>query len=74
MEKTKGYPKSTQFFDWLVILLAGSGTVGIYIDGWAHTHLTNIETFFTLWHAVFYGSFFALELVYLSKIILNSRK
>ncbi|WP_328809063.1 hypothetical protein [Nonomuraea montanisoli] len=31
--------------------------VGLMIDAWAHTNLTELETFFTPWHAVFYSGF-----------------
>jgi hypothetical protein len=33
--------------------------VGLVIDGWAHTNLQGLETFFTPWHAVFYSGFVA---------------
>jgi hypothetical protein len=28
---------------------------GIFIDGWAHVHIPELETFFTPWHASFYS-------------------
>ncbi|UBU17407.1 hypothetical protein [Nonomuraea gerenzanensis] len=31
--------------------------VGLMIDAWAHTNQTELETFFTPWHAVFYSGF-----------------
>ncbi|MEV4801664.1 hypothetical protein AB0K18_16770 [Nonomuraea sp. NPDC049421] len=31
--------------------------VGLMIDAWAHTNLSELETFFTPWHAVFYTGF-----------------
>jgi hypothetical protein len=33
---------------------------GLYLDGWAHTHTPELETFFTPWHAVLYSGFAAL--------------
>ena len=30
---------------------------GIAVDGWAHTNLGGLETFFTPWHALFYSGF-----------------
>lgn len=30
---------------------------GLYADGWAHANVPGLETFFTPWHAVLYGSF-----------------
>lgn len=32
---------------------------GIAVDGWAHTNLGGLETFFTPWHAIFYSGFAA---------------
>lgn len=31
--------------------------VGLCLDGWAHRHKPELETFFTPWHAVFYAGF-----------------
>lgn len=33
---------------------------GLYLDGWAHSHRPELETFFTPWHAVLYSGFAAL--------------
>jgi hypothetical protein len=35
--------------------------VGLMIDAWAHTNLTELETFFTPWHAAFYSGFAAVS-------------
>ncbi|GAA3595136.1 hypothetical protein GCM10022419_092980 [Nonomuraea rosea] len=35
--------------------------VGLMIDAWAHTNRTDLETFFTPWHAVFYSGFAAVS-------------
>ncbi len=51
-------------FDWVMALLGGLFVGGLYIDGWAHNHLDRIETFFTPWHALFYGSFLLLAIVF----------
>ncbi len=32
---------------------------GLYLDGWAHRHLRDLDTFFTPWHGVLYSGFFA---------------
>ena len=45
--------------DWWMTLCAGWMLVGLYLDGWAHRHIPNLETFFTLWHGVLYTGFFA---------------
>ena len=48
----------------LVTLLVGFWLmIGIFVDGWAHTHLgRTLETFFTPWHAIFYSGFLATAL------------
>jgi hypothetical protein len=55
---------SSLVFDWVMALLGGLFVGGLYIDGWAHNHLDRIETFFTPWHALFYGSFLLLAIVF----------
>jgi hypothetical protein len=32
---------------------------GLYLDGWAHRHLHNLESFFTPWHGVLYSGLLA---------------
>ncbi len=48
----------------LITLLVGFWLMtGLFVDGWAHTHLGEaLETFFTPWHAVFYSGFLATAL------------
>lgn len=36
--------------------------IGLFVDGWAHSELTELETFFTPWHALFYSGFTATGL------------
>ncbi len=31
--------------------------IGVFVDGWAHMNLAQLETFFTPWHALFYSGF-----------------
>ena len=45
---------------------------GLYLDGWAHRHLHDLDTFFTPWHAVLYSGFFA-AVGFLGFILLRSR-
>ena len=56
--------ESSLAFDWAMAGLGGLFIGGLYVDGWAHNHLNRIETFFTPWHALFYGSFAILALVF----------
>lgn len=45
--------------DAVTMLLGTWLLVGLVVDGWAHTNLQGLETFFTPWHAVFYSGFVA---------------
>jgi hypothetical protein len=48
-------------FDWVMVVLGGWWLGGLYLDGWAHNHLsTTLESFFTPWHAAFYSGFVAV--------------
>jgi hypothetical protein len=56
---------SSLVFDWVMVALGGLFVGGLYVDGWAHNHLRDrIESFFTPWHAMFYGSFLLLALAF----------
>jgi hypothetical protein len=46
-------------FDLLAALLCGWLVAGSYVDGWAHRHHPDLETFFTPWHALLYSGFLA---------------
>ncbi|WP_308164188.1 hypothetical protein [Nonomuraea sediminis] len=35
--------------------------IGLMIDAWAHSNLSELETFFTPWHAAFYSGFAAVS-------------
>lgn len=45
--------------DWMFTLGSLWFIGGLYLDGWAHAHIAELETFFTPWHAVLYSGFFA---------------
>lgn len=46
---------------------------GLFMDGWAHNHIPELETFFTPWHAVFYSGY-ALTALTLLGIVLRRKK
>lgn len=46
-------------FDWLMTGMAAWFLIGAYIDSWAHRHISDIESFFTPWHAILYSGYFA---------------
>jgi len=51
-------PKGNSQFTWWITLFSAWMLIGLYLDGWAHRHIRNLETFFTPWHAVLYSGFF----------------
>jgi hypothetical protein len=60
-------------FDRLMAVLSCAFVGGIYLDGWAHDHGLVDQTFFTPWHALLYGAYFACALVLLGAVIINRR-
>src|SRR5881409_482447 len=54
-------PIATQPFDWVAVILCGWLEVGLYLDGWAHVHVPQIETFFTPWDTVLYTEFLTVN-------------
>jgi Tol biopolymer transport system component len=61
-------------FDWIVIILSAWLLGGIYLDGWAHHHIPQLETFFTPWHAVLYSGFLAVAIFLVFILIRNRAK
>jgi hypothetical protein len=52
--------RATPRFEWAAVALAASVVAGAHVDSWAHGHIAStLETFFTPWHALLYGSFAA---------------
>ncbi len=58
-------------FDWIMIVVSVWWLGGLFIDGWAHSNLPQLETFFTPWHAVFYSGYLAVTITLIAKIIAN---
>ena len=48
--------------DLVTVLLGLWLTAGLFVDGWAHINLAQLETIFTPWHAIFYSGFTACAL------------
>jgi hypothetical protein len=48
-------------YDWTVVLLSFWFVGGLLLDGWAHNHIPELESFFTPWHAVLYSGFLAVS-------------
>lgn len=52
-------------FDWIIAVLSLWFIGGLYLDGWAHLHVPQLETFFTPWHGVLYSGYVAIVVVLL---------
>jgi len=53
-------PRVSQTLDRLTALFSLWLIGGLFLDGWAHRNLGDLETFFTPWHAVLYSGYAAL--------------
>lgn len=49
--------------EWFYVFCCTWFVVGLFLDGWAHNHVPELETFFTPWHAVFYSGYLLLAIV-----------
>src|SRR5215472_11165461 len=61
-------------FDWIMVAVSIWWRGGLFIDGWAHSNIPQLETFFTPWHAVFYSGYLAVAFTLLVQILLNLRR
>ncbi len=60
-------PTPSLRFDALVAVMGAWFLGGVYLDGWAHQHVPDLETFFTPWHAVLYSGFLAMAVVIVAR-------
>lgn len=58
--KVEGYPADSLRFDLWSVAFSLWFMVGLFLDGWAHNHIAELETFFTPWHGVLYTGYFAV--------------
>ena len=61
-------------FDWFMVVVSVWWLGGLFIDGWAHSNIPQLETFFTPWHAVFYSGYLAVAVTLLVQMFLNVRQ
>lgn len=61
-------------YDWTVVLLSFWFLAGVILDGWAHNHIPELESFFTPWHAVFYSGFLAVAGFLMATLVRNHAK
>jgi len=57
-------------FDWLAIAAIEWLGIGLFADGWAHVNRLP-DTFWTVWHAIFYSGFAAIAAVVVGATILR---
>lgn len=67
-------PAGGRAYDWTVTLLSFWFLGGLFLDGWAHNHIPELESFFTPWHAVFYSGFLAVSAFLLATVVRNHAK
>lgn len=70
----RGRPQAGVGFDWLLALLGFWGVAGAYLDSWAHIHVSELDTFFTPYHAVLYSGFLSMALALVAATGLNHRR
>ena len=70
----KAQAVSSLRFDWIMVVVSIWWLGGLFIDGWAHSNIPQLETFFTPWHAVFYSGYLAVAFTLLVQILLNLRQ
>src|SRR5260370_31896356 len=70
----KAQSVSDRRFDWIMDVVSVWWLGGLFIDGWAHSNIPQLETFFTPWHAVLYSGYLAVTFTLLVKILLNLRQ
>jgi hypothetical protein len=73
-EEEKTQAVSSLRFDWIMVVVSIWWLGGLFIDGWAHSNIPQLETFFTPWHAVFYSGYLAVAFTLLVQILLNLRR
>ncbi|HET8846095.1 MAG TPA: hypothetical protein VFN35_31825 [Ktedonobacteraceae bacterium] len=67
----KNLPTSSLGFDWAMVVVSVWWLGGLFIDGWAHSNIPQLETFFTPWHAVFYSGYLAVAFTLLVRVLQN---
>ena len=73
-DKAKARVVSSLRFDWIMVVVSIWWLGGLFIDGWAHSNIPQLETFFTPWHAVFYSGYLAVAVTLFMQIYLNLRQ
>lgn len=70
---SKKHPPLSRTGEWAVALTSLWFLGGLFLDGWAHNHVPELESFFTPWHAAFYSGYFALLAALLIPVVQNRK-
>ncbi|MCA0456755.1 MAG: hypothetical protein LCI00_22470 [Chloroflexi bacterium] len=62
-KRIEGHPADSSWLDRLSVFTSAAFIIGLFVDGWAHNTIPELETFFTPWHAVLYGGFFSVAIL-----------
>jgi hypothetical protein len=65
-------PAASAALDWATVAFSTWLLVGLFADGWAHTHIPQLESFFTPWHGILYSGFAAAALLTLGVFLRNA--
>jgi hypothetical protein len=68
-----GRPRLTWTQNLITVLLATVMEAGGILDGWAHTHVPDLETVLTPWHAVLYGGYLTTAGWIILQVLRNRR-
>ncbi len=63
----------TTTFLWMYLFCALWVTSGVFLDGWAHNNIPELETFFSPWHGVLYSGVLAMGLFLGISAVINMR-
>jgi hypothetical protein len=66
-------PRASYRTDMVTAVLGAWFVIGLFLDAWAHNNLTELETFFTAWHGVFYSGFVATSAWICWSVLQNMR-
>ena len=69
--ETRKHPPSKIGYDMAIPALNSWFVGGLFLDGWAHNHIPELESFFTPWHAVFYTGFLAVAGFLVATLVRN---
>lgn len=58
-------------FDMFMIILTSWFVGGLHLDGWAHSHIPQLETFFTPWHAALYSGYLVCAMAIVGVVAIN---